>query len=75
MNVGEALHRSPGVRELAPLIGAWIGFALFSIIGAVFVGLRADRMAIGGVSPRWALSSMCSTCRFPSMLPSIPAGY
>ncbi|MGP8232928.1 MAG: hypothetical protein ACLQL2_09725, partial [Methylovirgula sp.] len=45
MNVGEALHRSPGIRELALLIGAWIGFALFSIIGAVFVGLRADRMA------------------------------
>ena len=35
----------PVVRELAPLIGAWIGFALFSILGAVFVGLRADRMA------------------------------
>ena len=45
MNIGETLHRSPGVRELPPLIGAWIGFALFSIIGAVFVGLRADRMA------------------------------
>ncbi len=27
------------------MIGLWIGFALFSIIGAVFVGLRADRMA------------------------------
>ncbi|MEW6437144.1 MAG: glucan ABC transporter ATP-binding protein/ permease [Pseudomonadota bacterium] len=45
MNIGETLHQSPGIRQLAPLIGAWIGFALFSIIGAVFVGLRADRMA------------------------------
>lgn len=45
MNVGEAAHHAPGIHDLAPLIGAWIGFALFSIIGAVFVGLRADRMA------------------------------
>ncbi len=45
MNIGEAQHQSPGLHALAPLIGLWIGFALFSIIGAVFVGLRADRMA------------------------------
>jgi ATP-binding cassette, subfamily B, beta-glucan exporter len=45
MNTGEAQHQSPGLHALAPLIGLWIGFALFSIIGAVFVGLRADRMA------------------------------
>jgi glucan exporter ATP-binding protein len=45
MNTGEAQHNAPGLHALAPLIGLWIGFALFSIIGAVFVGLRADRMA------------------------------
>jgi ATP-binding cassette subfamily B protein len=45
MNIGEAQHNAPGLHALAPLIGLWIGFALFSIIGAVFVGLRADRMA------------------------------
>jgi ATP-binding cassette, subfamily B, beta-glucan exporter len=45
MNIGEALHQRPGLVQLSPLIGAWIGFALFSILGAVFVGLRSDRMA------------------------------
>ncbi|HEY0146377.1 MAG: glucan ABC transporter ATP-binding protein/ permease [Methylovirgula sp.] len=45
MNAGEAQNQSSGLHALAPLIGLWIGFALFSIIGAVFVGLRADRMA------------------------------
>ena len=45
MSAGDAVHRNPGFRELAPLIGAWIGFALFSILGSVFVGLRADRLA------------------------------
>jgi ATP-binding cassette, subfamily B, beta-glucan exporter len=45
MSAGDAVHRNPGLLELAPLILAWIGFALFSILGSVFVGLHADRLA------------------------------
>jgi ATP-binding cassette, subfamily B, beta-glucan exporter len=45
LNIGDATHHNPGLTQLAPLIGAWIGFAFFSILGSVFVGLRADRMA------------------------------
>ena len=45
MNTGEATHHSPGLGELLPLILAWIGFALFAILGSVFVGLFADRLA------------------------------
>jgi glucan exporter ATP-binding protein len=45
MSAGDVVHRNPGFGELAPLILAWIGFALFSILGSVFVGLYADRLA------------------------------
>lgn len=45
MSAGEAMHRNPGLGELAPLLLAWIGFALFSILGSVFVGLHSDRLA------------------------------
>ena len=45
MSAGDVVHRNPGFGELAPLILAWIGFALFSILGSVFVGLHADRLA------------------------------
>jgi ATP-binding cassette, subfamily B, beta-glucan exporter len=45
MSAGDALHHAPGLLQLAPLIAAWIGFALFSILGSVFVGLHADRLA------------------------------
>ncbi|QXX75087.1 glucan ABC transporter ATP-binding protein/ permease [Methylovirgula sp. HY1] len=45
MNAGEAMHHSPGLGELLPLVSAWIGFALFAIVGSVFVGLHADRLA------------------------------
>jgi ATP-binding cassette subfamily B protein len=45
MNMGEAAHHNPGLGELAPLVSAWIGFALFAIMGSVFVGLHADRLA------------------------------
>jgi ATP-binding cassette, subfamily B, beta-glucan exporter len=45
MSAGDVVHRNPGLGELAPLILAWIGFALFSILGSVFVGLYADRLA------------------------------
>jgi ATP-binding cassette, subfamily B, beta-glucan exporter len=45
MSAGDAMHRTPGLIQLAPLIAAWIGFALFSILGSVFVGLHADRLA------------------------------
>ena len=45
MNAGEATHHSPGLGALLPLVSAWIGFALFAILGSVFVGLQADRLA------------------------------
>ncbi len=45
MGGGDAIHHPPGLLQLAPLIAAWIGFALFSILGSVFVGLHADRLA------------------------------
>jgi ATP-binding cassette subfamily B protein len=45
MNVGEALHQPPGLAALLPLVLAWIGFALVAIMGSVFVGLSADRLA------------------------------
>lgn len=32
-------------RKLLPLVGAWAGFGLFSIGGAILVGLNADRLA------------------------------
>jgi ABC-type multidrug transport system fused ATPase/permease subunit len=45
MSAGDAVHHAPGLLQLAPLIAAWGGFALFSILGSVFVGLHADRLA------------------------------
>ncbi|MGA9137120.1 MAG: glucan ABC transporter ATP-binding protein/ permease [Methylovirgula sp.] len=45
MSAGDAMHQPPGLLQLTPLIAAWIGFALFSILGSVFVGLHADRLA------------------------------
>ncbi len=32
-------------RELTPLMGAWVGFGLFSIVAAVAVALHADRLS------------------------------
>ncbi|MFT4097518.1 MAG: glucan ABC transporter ATP-binding protein/ permease [Rhodoblastus sp.] len=31
--------------DLAPMLGAWVGFGLFSIAGSVLVALNADRLA------------------------------
>src|SRR5579872_4552685 len=45
MNMGDAIHQPPSFSALLPLILAWIGFALLAIVGSVFVGLRADRLA------------------------------
>ena len=45
MNAGEAAHQVPGLGDLLPLVIAWIGFALCAILGSVFVGLYADRLA------------------------------
>lgn len=45
MNAGEAAHRLPTLFDLLPLLSAWMGFALFAILGSVFVGLFADRLA------------------------------
>jgi len=41
----EAQHRVPGFLELTPLLGAWVGFALFSILAAVLVALHSDRLS------------------------------
>lgn len=45
MTTGEARHHNAGFLDLLPLLSGWIGFALFSIVGTVFVGLYADRLA------------------------------
>jgi glucan exporter ATP-binding protein len=45
MTQGETRQHNVGFLELLPLISAWIGFALFSIVGTVFIGLFADRLA------------------------------
>ena len=42
--------------DLAPLLGAWVGFGLFSIAGSVLVALNADRL-----SHRRRLGMMAST--------------
>ena len=74
MSVGEALHRSPGVAELAPLIAAWIGFA-FSRSSAwsssAFMPTGSPSTASGGMG---AYLNMSSTFPFAFMLPFIPAG-
>ncbi len=41
----EASARVPTLSELMPLLAAWVGFALFSILAAVLVALHADRLA------------------------------
>lgn len=35
----------PSFLDLAPLLGAWAGFGLFSILAGVLVALHADRLA------------------------------
>ncbi len=37
--------RVPLWSDLLPLVGAWIGFALFTIVAAVLVALHADRLS------------------------------
>ncbi|WP_374548078.1 ABC transporter transmembrane domain-containing protein, partial [Rhodoblastus sp.] len=41
----QAAHRDPTWAELTPMMGAWVGFGLFSIIAAVTVALHADRLS------------------------------
>ncbi|ACB94003.1 glucan ABC transporter ATP-binding protein/ permease [Beijerinckia indica] len=41
----EGAGRFPTFQELLPLIGAWVGFGLFSILAAVLVALHSDRLA------------------------------
>jgi ATP-binding cassette, subfamily B, beta-glucan exporter len=41
----QAQQRNPTWDELTPLMGAWVGFGLFSIGCAVLVALHADRLA------------------------------
>ena len=38
-------NRAPQWSELAPLLGAWVGFGLFTIMAAVLVALHADRLS------------------------------
>ena len=41
----QAQQRSPTWPELTPMMGAWVGFGLFSIVAAVIVALHADRLS------------------------------
>jgi ATP-binding cassette subfamily B protein len=41
----QAEARKPQWSELMPLLGAWVGFGLFSIAAAVLVALHADRLS------------------------------
>jgi ATP-binding cassette subfamily B protein len=41
----QAQSRNPSWGELTPMMGAWVGFGLFSIGAAVLVALHADRLA------------------------------
>jgi ATP-binding cassette, subfamily B, beta-glucan exporter len=41
----QAHARQPTWAELTPLMGAWVGFGLFSIVAAVAVALHADRLS------------------------------
>ncbi len=41
----QAQQRNPTWPELTPLLGAWVGFGLFSIGAAVLVALYADRLS------------------------------
>jgi ATP-binding cassette subfamily B protein len=42
---GAAAHRLPTFATLTPMIAAWIGFALASLVAQVLVSLFADRLA------------------------------
>ncbi len=41
----QAAQRNPTWTELTPMLGAWVGFGLFSIGAAVLVALHADRLS------------------------------
>ncbi len=41
----QAENRVPQWADLGPLVAAWIGFALFTILAAVLVALNADRLS------------------------------
>ena len=45
MTQTQASDESLTWSKLLPLVGAWAGFGLFSIGGAILVGLNADRLA------------------------------
>jgi hypothetical protein len=60
MSAGDAVHHAPGLLQLAPLIAAWVGFALFSILGSVFVGLHADASRIAAAWRPWGFISSTS---------------
>jgi ATP-binding cassette subfamily B protein len=45
LTTAAAAARFPALAELTPLLAAWTGFALFSILAAVLVALHADRLA------------------------------
>jgi ATP-binding cassette subfamily B protein len=45
LTTAAAAAHIPALAELTPLLAAWGGFALFSILAAVLVALHADRLA------------------------------
>lgn len=63
----ESRDVTPSFGELAPLLAAWAGFGLFSILAAVVVALHADRL-----SHRRRLAAMA---RFFDHLLQLPASF
>ncbi|MBV1701123.1 MAG: glucan ABC transporter ATP-binding protein/ permease [Hyphomicrobiales bacterium] len=43
--LAQAAARLPTFAELRPLAGAWVGFAIFTIVAGVLVALYADRLS------------------------------
>ena len=45
LSAAQAQQTAMQMIDLAPMLGAWVGFGLFSIGGSVLVALNADRLA------------------------------
>ncbi|WP_034991004.1 glucan ABC transporter ATP-binding protein/ permease [Beijerinckia mobilis] len=45
LTTSESTGTFPSFHDLTPLIGAWVGFGLFSILASVLVALHSDRLA------------------------------
>ena len=66
---------SPTFESLVPLLGAWVGFGLFTILCGVLVALHADRLAHRRRQVVLAeYFEQCCNCRSPITPARIPAG-